>query len=83
MHCDMHTFKINAVLMFKRKTLQCSSTQSQSKMRLWCSKNKDEYKQSDFVQPGNHTLLDLLHLSRNKYIFFLNIASDVGMSHWT
>jgi len=28
------------------KTLQRPSTQSQSKMRLQCSNNKDEYKQS-------------------------------------
>ena len=29
------------------------------------------------------TLLDLLHLSRNKCIFFLNTASNVGMLDWT
>ena len=29
------------------------------------------------------TLLDLLHLSRNKCVFFLNTASNVGMLHRT
>jgi len=27
-------------------------------------------------------LLDFLHLSRNKYVYFRNRASKVGMLHW-
>jgi len=52
-------------------------------MRLQCSKNKDKYKQSDCIKARNHTLLDFLHLSRNRYTLFLNKASNAGMSHWT
>jgi len=55
----------------KEQTLQCPSTQSQSKMRLYCSQNRDVYKQSDCITARNHTLVDFLHLSRNKYMFFL------------
>jgi len=31
----------------------------------------------------NHTLLDVLHLSTNRYTFLLNKPSNVGMLHWT
>jgi len=34
--------------------------------------NKDEYKQSDCIRACSHTLLDFLHRSRKRYIFFHN-----------
>jgi len=34
-------------------------------------------------QARNHTLLDFLHLSRNRYVCFRSRASKVGMMHWT
>jgi len=37
--------------------LHCPSTQSQSKMRLQCSKNKEEYKQSDCIKAVNHYVI--------------------------
>jgi len=58
-----------------KKTLQRPSTQSQSKMQLQCSNNKDEYKQSDCIKARNHTLLEFLHHSRKWYIFVHNKAS--------
>ena len=58
------------------QTLQCSSTQSQSKMRLQCSNDKEEYKNLTASKQATITLLDL-HLSRNKCIFFLNAASNI------
>jgi len=30
-----------------------------------------------------HMLLDFLHLSRNRYVYFCNRASKVGILHWT
>jgi len=48
-----------------------------------CSKNSDEYKQSDWIKACNHTLLDFLHLSRNRYLYLHCRASKVGMLHWT
>jgi len=57
------------------KALQRPSTQSQSKMRLQCSNNKDECKQSDCFKARNHTLLEFLHRSRKWHIFFHNKAS--------
>jgi len=54
------------------QTLQHSSTQSQSKMRLLCSKNKDEYKHSDCIKARMHTLLRLsASLEKQLHIFFL------------
>jgi len=38
-----------------------------------------EYKQSDYSKVRSHMLLDLLHLSRNRYTFYINKASKVGM----
>jgi len=35
-------------------------------MRLECSKNRDDYKQSDCIKASNHMLLDFLHLARNR-----------------
>jgi len=61
-----------------KRTLQSSITHSQSKMRLKCSKNSDEYKQSDCIKARNHTLLDFLHLSRNGYLYLRSRASKVG-----
>jgi len=52
-------------------------------MRLYFSKNTDEYKQSDCIKALNHMLLDFLHLSRNRYMYFRSRASKVGMLHWT
>ena len=63
--------------------LQISIIHSQSKMRLYCSKNRYEYKQSDCIKARNHTLIDFLHLSRNRYVYFRNRATKVGMLHRT
>jgi len=57
------------------KTLKRPSTQSQSKMRLECSNNKDEYEQFDCIKTRNHALLEFLQRSRKWYIFFHNKAS--------
>jgi len=38
---------------------------------------------TDCIKACNHTLLDFLHLSRKRYIFFHNNISRVGMLHWT
>jgi len=40
-------------------------------------------KKSDCIKARHHMLLDFLHLSRNRYVFFLNRASNAGMLHWT
>jgi len=36
---------------------------------------EDEYKQPDCITARNQTLLNFPHLSRNRYTFFLNMAS--------
>jgi len=45
--------------------------------------NSDEYKQSECIKARNHTLLDFLHLFRNRYLYLRSRASKVGMLHWT
>jgi len=65
-----------------KRTLQSSITQSLSKMRLWCSKNSDEYKQSYCIKARNHKLLDFLHLSRNRYLDLHSRASTVFEALW-
>jgi len=65
LHC------ISKAILTKLKFILGAVDNSQSKMRLYCSKNKDEYKQSDRIKARSHTLLDFLHLSRNRCTFFL------------
>jgi len=57
-----------------KRIQQSSITHSQSKMRLYCSKNRDEYKESDCIKACNHMLLNFLHHSRNRYVYFRNRA---------
>jgi len=53
-------------------------------MRLQCSKNSDEYKQSDCIKARNHTLLDFRHLLKNRYLYLRSRASRVEMlNYWT
>ena len=40
-------------------------------------------KQSDCIKARNRMLLDFLHISRKRYVFFLNRASKVGILYWT
>jgi len=46
-------------------------------------KNSSGAHASDCIKVRNHTLLDFLHRSRKRYIFFHKNASKVGMLHWT
>jgi len=55
------------------QTLQSSITHSQSKMRLYCSVQRIMTNTNHLtasIKACNHTLLDFLHLSRNRYVYF-------------
>ena len=53
------------------QTLQCSSTQSQSKCGCSVQRIRKNINNLTASKQATITLLDLLHLSRNKCIFFL------------
>jgi len=54
----------------KEKTLQHPNTQSQSKIRLQCSNNKDECKQSDCIKAHKNTLLNFCIVQESGTYFF-------------
>jgi len=59
------------------KTLQRLSPQSQNKMRLQRSNNKDQCLQSDCINKArNHMLLEFLHSSTSATYFFTIIPQD-------